>query len=143
MKKLFDETFEHSTSDIRRTIWYQSDETDSVIEPIFGEPDEYGGRRLIPYDYSTMIHELREHIRSDIEMITKNKPTEYQWVFYSNQVSEDAIGDKVRFSLYIRLKEGKYECNINITDFIFSTSFDEVIKIKNQIEQCLNHDNRL
>ncbi|MDF2484421.1 MAG: hypothetical protein K0R46_589 [Herbinix sp.] len=138
MKKLFDETHEYSDLDFRRTIWYLSDETDNVIESIFGTPDEYGGRMIVPGDYNVMIKALRELIRSDIDKVTEQQPTETHWVFYSNQVSEDAIGDKVRFSIYIRLKEGKYECNINITDFMFAASFDEIIKIKNLTEQYLN-----
>jgi hypothetical protein len=141
MKKLFDETHEYSNSDFRRTIWYLSDESDNVIEAIFGTPDEYGGRMIIPSDYKAMINVFGELIKSDVDKVTEQKPTETQWVFYSDQVSDDAIGDKVRFSIYIRLKEGKYECNINITDFIFAASFDEVIKIKNLTEQYLNSNN--
>ncbi|KAF1085002.1 hypothetical protein SPSYN_01138 [Sporotomaculum syntrophicum] len=137
MKKLFDETYEHS-----RTVWYISDEADDVIEAIFGAPSEYGGRMIMPTDYNAMISRLKELIRSDLANAPEPKPTATQWVFYSNLVSDDAIGDKVRFSIYIRLKEGKYECNINITDFLLATSFDEVIKIRNLIEQCLNIDNR-
>jgi hypothetical protein len=136
MKKLYDETYEHS-----RTIWYLSDGHDDVIETIFGAPSEYGGRMIVPTDYTPMISRLRELIMSDLAKVPEPKPTATQWVFYSNLVSDDAIGDKVRFSIYIRLKEGKYDCNINITDFLFATSFDEVIKIKNLIEQNLNSDN--
>ncbi len=138
MKKLFDETHEYSSSDFRRTIWYLSDESDHAIDSIFDTPDEDCGSTIVPNDYTPMINGFRELIKSDLEAGAEQKTTETQWIFYSNQVSGDAIGDKVRFSIYVRLKEGKYECNINITDFIFASSFDEVIRIKNQTEQVLN-----
>jgi len=137
MKKLFDETFEHS-----RTIWYISDGHDDVMEKIFGAPSEYGGRMIVPTDYTPMIGRLRELIKRDQALAPELKPTATQWVFYSNLVGEDAIGDKVRFTIYIRLKAGEYDCSINISDFLLATSFDEVLKIKNLIQRHLNSDSR-
>ncbi len=139
MKKLFDETHEYSNSDYRRTLWYISDESESVIDSIFGSSDENEGM-IIPVDFSAMIGEIGEIIKNDLNNGTGQKLTETHWVFYSTQVNYDAIGDKVRFSIYIRHKDGKYECNINMSDFAFAASFDEVIKIKNLIEQYLNRD---
>lgn len=138
MKKLFDETFEHNEVDSGRTIWYLFGEEDQSIHSIFSEPDEYGGRTIKPVDYSQLANCIKELIEEDIRNTSEKKATEIHWILYTSTMNEDAVGDKVRFSILIRLKDGIYSCNINISDYIFVTSFDEVVKIKDMIESSLN-----
>ena len=133
MKKLFDETYVYN-----RTIWYLFEEGDNSIHYIFSEPDEYGGRMIISSDYTMLTDSLKSLITDDLNNTFEKKPTETHWIFYSSRVDDDAIGDKVRFSILVRLKNGRYSCNINVSDYIFTTSLDEIIKIKNIIEVSLN-----
>lgn len=135
MKKLFDETYEYN-----RTIWYLFEEGDSSINYIFSEPDEYGGRMISPSDYSILADNLKCLIVDDLKNTSEKNLTETHWIFYSSRVDDDAIGDKVRFSILVRLKNGRYSCNINVSDYIFTTSFDEIIKIKNIIEESVNQE---
>ena len=132
MKRLYDETYGDS-----RTIWYLFEEGDQSFHYIFSEPDEYGGRTIRHDDYSVLADRLVGLIADDLKD-TQKKPLETDWIFYSSRVDEDAIGDKVRFSILVKLKNGRYFCNINISDYIFTTSFDEIIKIKEIIEASLN-----
>ena len=85
-----------------------------------------------------MADRLKCLITDDLKNAFENKLNETHWIFYSNRVDNDAIGDKVRFTILIRLKNGKYYCNINVSDYIFATSSEEIIKIKNVIEASLN-----
>ncbi|MBL4931586.1 hypothetical protein JK634_07195 [Clostridium sp. YIM B02565] len=133
LKKLFDETYGNN-----RSIWYLFEEGDNSIQYIFSEPDEYGGRMIISNDYSILADSLKELIDEDLKNVNETNPGETHWIFYTSKVDGDAIGDKVRFSILVRLKNGRYSCNINISDYIFATSFDEVIKIKDIIEASLN-----
>ena len=133
MKKLFDETYGDS-----RTIWYLFEEDDKSIHYIFSEPNEYGGRMISHSDYSIFADSLKDLIENDLKNSPENTPGETNWIFYSSRIDDDAIGDKVRFSVLVKLKNGNYSCNINMSDYIFTTSFDEIIKIKNIIEVALN-----
>ncbi len=133
MKRLFDETYGDS-----RTIWYLFEEGDKSIHYIFNEPDEYGGRMISHNDYSILADSLIGLIADDLKNTLEKKPAETHWIFYSSRVDDDAIGDKVRFSILVKLKNGRYSCNINISDYLFATSFEEIIKIKDIIEASLN-----
>ncbi|WP_459480092.1 hypothetical protein [Clostridium saccharoperbutylacetonicum] len=133
MKKLFDETYEYN-----RTIWYLFEEDDNSINYIFSEPNEYGGRVIIPSNYSILVDILKGLMDDDLKDNIEKEKMEAHWIFYSSRIDDDAIGDKVRFSILVRLKEGIYSCNINVSDYLFSTSFDEIIKIRNIIEATLN-----
>lgn len=133
LKKLFDETHDYN-----RTIWYLFEEGDNSIHYIFSEPDQYGGRMINASDYSILADSVKRLIADDLKNAFEEKPTEIHWIFYSSRVDDDAIGDKVRFSILVRLKNGRYSCNINVSDYIFATSFDEIIKIKYIIEASLN-----
>lgn len=133
MKKLFDETYEYN-----RTIWYLSEEDDNSVNYIFSEPNEYGGRVIIPSNYSILVDSLKGLMDDDLKDNIEKEKMETHWIFYSSRIDDDAIGDKVRFSILVRLKEGIYSCNINVSDYLFSTSFDEIIKIRNIIEATLN-----
>jgi hypothetical protein len=138
LKKLYDETHEYSENDFRRTIWYLAEENDKAIEYIFSEPNEYGGRMIEANDYSELTEKLGELIGSDVKETAGQDAGETHWIFYSNIVDGDAIEDKVRFSIFVRLKGGRYVCSINMSDFIFASSFDEVLKAKEAIEGRLN-----
>lgn len=93
---------------------------------------------ISPSDYSILTDSLKGLIADDLKNTFEKKPTETHWIFYSRRIDEDAIGDKVRFSILVRMKNGIYSCNINVSDYIFATSFDEIINIKNIIEASLN-----
>jgi hypothetical protein len=133
LKKLFDETYEYN-----RTIWYLLEEDNNFINYIFSEPNEYGGRVITPSDYSILVDSLKGLMDDDLKENVEKEKMETHWIFYSSRIDDDAIGDKVRFSILVRLKEGIYSCNINVSDYLFSTSFDEIIKIRNIIEATLN-----
>lgn len=135
MKKLFDEIYE-----MNRTIWYLSEESGESINDIFSEPDEYGGRTITPSDYTTLANTIKKTIYEDLKNDSEKEVVQTNWIFYSSIIANDAIGDKVRFSIFIRLINKQYICNINASDFIFVTSLDEVIKIKEIIEFTLNQN---
>ncbi len=133
MKKLFDETYGDN-----RTIWYLYEENDESMNYIFSMPDEYGGRSIIPCDYSKLAINIKDIIVEDLKLDLAKEANQTQWIFYSSVISTDAIDDKVRFSIFVRLKDAGYVCNINVNDFIFATSFDEVLALKQSIETLLN-----
>lgn len=138
MKKLFDETHEYSKSDLRRTIWYMIETVDDAIRYIFSEPDEYGAETIIPADFSRLAKALKELTDADLSVVSEAETSETHWIFYTGRVDGDAIMDSVRFTICVRLKDGKYECNINVSDFLFASSFDHVLQIKTAVEECLN-----
>ena len=110
MRKLSDETYEYNAADYRRTIWYLSEE-DKTIDSVFGEPDEYGGRKIVPCDYTALAHKLHALIENDIQSVSTDEVSETHWIFYSGIINGDAIEDDVRFSIFVRLKNDRYECN--------------------------------
>ena len=138
MKKLGDETHEYGAVDNRRTIWYQFDETDDTVKYIFSSPYENCGDIIVSCDYGELAEMLKKLIELDLQAGSETTPSEIHWIFYTHNIDGDAIGDNVRFSIYIRLKNGRYECSINMSDFIFASSLDNVLAIKNCIEECLN-----
>ena len=137
MKKLGDETHEYDKTDHRRTIWYQLEETDKAIEHIFNKPYEDCGNIVTSCDCGVLVKTLKELIEFDLQAVPEAAPSETHWIFYTHNIDGDAIGDKVRFSIYIRLKDGRYDCNVNMSDFIFASSFDNVLTIKGCIEESL------
>lgn len=134
MKKLYDETFDYGTSDRRRTIWYADEAGEgSVFEPLFGEPDEYGGRKMVSNEGEALIAAVKDIMIADLQ--EPQEATETHWILYSNVINGDAVGDKVRFAIYLRLKDGELLCNFNLSDFIFASSYDNVLKLKERIER--------
>ena len=139
--KLFDETHEYGEADSRRTIWHQFGETDDFVNFIFSEPNpEYGSRTVVAADYAPLAKALKKLIEADLLPSPENVTSETHWVFYTGVLDGDAIDDKVRFTIYVRLKGSRYDCNINMSDFIFASSFDNVQKIKASLEEYLNRE---
>ena len=141
MKKLGDETHEYGAADHRRTIWYQFDEKDEAVKYIFSKPLEGYGNIISSCDYTVLAEMLKRLIEIDLQAKPETIPSEIHWIFYTHNIDGDAIGDKVRFSICIRLKGGLYDCNINMSDFIFASSLDNVLAIKKCVEDCLNYNN--
>jgi len=138
MKKLGDEVHEYGASDCRRTIWYQFDGSDEAVNYIFVKSDEDCGNIINSCNYGVLAETLKELIEADLQTGPENALSETHWIFYTYNINSDLIDDKVRFSVYIRLKNNSYDCNINMSDFIFASSFDNVLAIKNCILERLN-----
>ena len=85
-----------------------------------------------------LAYKLHDLIENDLQSVSTNEASETHWIFYSGIISGDAIEDNVRFSIFVRLKNDRYECNINMSDYIFAASYDETMKIKATIEERLN-----
>ena len=81
---------------------------------------------------------LKRIIEIDLQAKPEIVPSETHWTFYTHNVHGDALGDKVRFTIYVRLNGDRYDCNINMSDFIFASSYDNVLAIKKCIEDNLN-----
>ncbi|MDR0299979.1 MAG: hypothetical protein LBI13_07900 [Streptococcaceae bacterium] len=137
MKKLGDESYDYREGDLRRTIWYQAEEDEREFDEIFGEPDPYGGRQVLDKDFTEIAEKIKGLVQTDLSAQNDLKASETQWVFYSSLINGDAVGDKVRFTILLREKAGKFDCTINMSDYIFASSFEQVEKLKQAILQEL------
>ena len=104
MKKIGDETHKYGAADHRRTIWYQFDETDETVKYIFSKPNEDCGNIISSCGYTVLAEMLKRLIMIDLRAKPEAMPSETNWIFYTHSIDGDAIGDKVRFSMYVRLK---------------------------------------
>lgn len=136
MKKLFDETHPYAENDRRRTLWYQLDATDG-LGFLFGEQDEFGGSFLLPSDYSPMAQQILAAVRQTLADKAAEDVTETHWIFYTDRRDGDAIGDTVRFTIMLRRKGGIFDCDIQYSDFLFASAFDEIMKIRETILNTL------
>jgi hypothetical protein len=136
MKQLFDETHPYAKDDRRRTLWYQLDESDGVAF-LFSEPEEYGVSFLKPSDYTPLAKLLLEAARKDLADEAAKDVSETHWVFYTNRSDKDAIGETVRFTVMLRHKGGQFDCDIQYSDFLFASAYDEIMKIKQSIVQTI------
>ncbi len=135
MKKLYDETHPYAAHDHRRTQWYMLDESDG-IGFLFGQPDEYGVRFLIPSDYSFLARQALSAVKSSLADEAAIGVTETHWIFYTERRDGDAIGDTLRFTIMLRQKGSRFDCDIQYSDFLFASAFDEIMKIKQVIIQA-------
>lgn len=138
MKKLFDETHGQEATIRNRTIWYMDEESDGELNRIFSAPDAYDCRTIPPGDCSPLVKKLQALIADDAQNASEPKPAVTNWIFYSSIVQGDALKDNVRFSIYVRLRGGRYACTIQMSDAIFATAFDATACIKRAVEACLN-----
>jgi len=138
--KLFDEYHQYSESENRRTIWHRFNEADEHVHYIFSlpNPEMGGGRVVISTDYIPLAKTLKQLMDEDLSTPPDVVISETHWVFYTNILDGDAINDNVRFTICIQFKGSKYKCNINMSDFIFATSFDNVMALKLSIEEYIN-----
>lgn len=136
MKKLYDETHPYSDNDRRRTQWYQLEQADG-LDFLFAPPEEYGVSFLIPWDYSALAKVIKDAVKQSALEEAAQGVSETHWVFYTERIDGDAIGDKVRFSILLREKAGVYGCDIMYSDFLFASAFDEIQKVKAAILAAL------
>ncbi len=132
MKKLFDETHPYGEHDRRRTQWYQL-ENDDPVQFLFAEPEEYGVSFLIPSDYSPLAGLLADAVKQSFLEEEGRGVTETHWVFYTNRRDGDAIGDQVRFTIMLREKAGRFDCDIHYSDFLFASAYDEIMALRQAI----------
>lgn len=132
MKKLFDETFPYGEHDRRRTQWYQLEDEDH-LGFLFAPPEEYGVSFLVPSDYAPLAGLLAQAVVQSHQDPENQHVTETHWVFYTNRRDGDAIGDQVRFTIMLREKGGRFDCDIHYSDFLFASAYDEIAAIRNTI----------
>lgn len=129
MKKLYDETHEYGPADRRRTLWYQAAKEDG-LDFLFGPMEEYGVSFLLPSDYSQLSQAVLACVKGDLLLEAARDTAETHWVFYTDRVDGDAIGDHVRFTILLRLKDGVVACDVMHSDFIFASAFLQVAQLK-------------
>ena len=137
MKQLFDETHPYGNNDHRRTLWYQLDETDG-LGFLFSEPEDYGVSFLKPSDYGPLAGLIQKAVRKNLADDAAKGVSETHWVFYTDRRDGDAIGDTVRFTVMLRHKGGQFDCDIQYSDFLFASAYDEIMKIKQFLLQAVN-----
>lgn len=103
LSQLFDETY-GTDGDYSRTIWY------GYIE---GELDETLANRLVSL------------IQQDLTIKQENSASATHWVFYGDKTFDDALGEKTRSSLLVRLKDEEFVVTYSLGDFAFVMSYDE------------------
>ena len=129
MKKLYDETHEYGGHDRRRTLWYQLEQEDG-LDFLFAPPEEYGVSFLVPGDYGRLTGAVRAAVQDSLREAQSPAPTETHFILYTNRRDQDAIGDTVRFTIMLRHKDGRFDCDIAYSDFLFASAFDEIQSIK-------------
>ena len=117
MEKLFDETNEYN-SNYYRTIWY-------------GYIDISGNLN------KELVNTLVSIIKNDLAENVDKSLAASHWVFYTKDVSEDAIEEKVRPSIMIRESQGVFVSNDYMSDFDFVTAFDKINKFRIDLENQL------
>ncbi|MGL4694863.1 hypothetical protein [Enterococcus larvae] len=113
MNQLFDETYNDY-----RTIWYGYYEQ-------FDQPD--------------LIKEMLQIIENDKRMSEAQQAVSTSWVFYCKNLQGDALEEKVRGSIMVRLLDTHYSVHCNISDFEFVTQFDAIESWKKKLEAALNN----
>lgn len=136
MKKLFDETHQYAPQDKRRTIWYRADITDG-LDFLFAPQEEYGVSFLAPSDYRELAAAVIDCVLSDNALPEAQGVTETHWVFYTERVDGDAIGDKVRFTIMLRVKGSVVACDVMYSDFVFASAFVQVAQIKQTLSAAV------
>ena len=136
MRKLAEETYEYEEGDWRRTLWFNLSE--ALTKKLFAPANKWGGRDLMLEHFSFFVEILTAQVYENAHEETH--ATEMQWVFYTPVVMEDAMGDAVRFSIMLRLRNGVYTGSFNMSDYYFASSFDEIEQLKAMILERLNAD---
>ena len=120
MNVLFDETF--ASNDGMRTsrnIWYGYAD--------FSADGEYGKEIRLDQEIMDLLCDI---IRDDLSGNDIHSPTETNWYFYGNAVTQDAIGDNIRPTIMVRERSGGFTVNINISDHDFAVNIDSIISFK-------------
>ena len=60
------------------------------------------------------------------------------FVFYTKMISEDAIEDKVRSTVYIRCLKDEFDVTINMSDYQFVCNYQQLKAIKTNIEMLMS-----
>ncbi|NLM86189.1 MAG: hypothetical protein GX171_05790 [Clostridiales bacterium] len=129
MKKLYDETHPYAENDNRRSLWYDLDQADG-LDFLFGPEEEYGVSFLQETDFAQLADTVLTCVKADLALPEAQGVTETHWVFYTQRVDGDAIGDKVRFTIMLRLKGRVVACDVMYSDFIFASDFLKIAQLK-------------
>lgn len=127
MEKLFDETYAtEDKSHVSRNVWY-------------GYFDLYTdgqyGKDIVLDEKLTEI--ICETITDDISEHANPSPTEINWYLYGKTETIDAIGDKIRPTIMIRSKQGRFLVRCNVSDHDFAVNIDTVLSFENRLEKLL------
>lgn len=127
MKALFDETFTtEDRSRASRNLWY------GYLE--MSADGEYG-RDIWLTD--SLLETLCETVKRDLSESKMPLPTETNWYFYGDAVTEDAIGDSIRPTLMIREKNGDFLVHINMSDHDFAVNIDAILLFQTVLQKRL------
>lgn len=103
LKQLFDETY-GKDDDYSRTIWYGY-----IEEPLNDD----------------LAEKLVSLMKKDLTVPQENEANATHWVFYGATAMDDALGEKVRSTLFVRLRDNDYVVNYSLGDFAFVMTYDE------------------
>jgi hypothetical protein len=127
MKVLFDETYaSNDGKQSSRNIWYGY--ADITVD------GEYG--KVISLNEDLMAR-LCEIVKNDLSKNKPQTPTETNWYFYGDAVTQDAIGDNIRPTIMVREKSGEFITNFNISDHDFAVNIDAILSFKKDFEKRL------
>jgi hypothetical protein len=130
MKVLFDETYaSNDGKQSSRNIWYGY--ANITVE------GEYG--KVISLNEDLMDH-LYEIVKNDLSKNNPHTPTETNWYFYGDSVTQDAIGDNIRPTIMVREKSGEFITNFNISDHDFAVNIDAILSFKKDFEKRLTKE---
>lgn len=132
MKKLFDETHDYSPQEARRTLWYQLDRADG-LDFLSGPVEEHGVSFLQPSDYKQLGRTVVDLVKQDLADEQAKKATETHWILYTDRVDQDALGEKVRFTIMLRHRGRVVAADVMHGDFVFASAFREVAKLKQSL----------
>lgn len=84
------------------------------------------------------VEELNKQLEAIINTCHGNKDKEeVQFYFYTQEVHQDAIGDRVRTTLMIRRVNDVYEYNLNVADSVMATKAETIMRLKNALDDLL------
>ena len=111
MKQLFDETYSEN-----RTLWY------AYFKNL---------------EQADLLETITKIIQSDLK--DANDVLATSWIFYREELQKDALEEEVRSSIMVRLVEGQYHVQYNMSDFEFVTQREAIAnwlqRLKEKLEQ--------
>lgn len=122
MKKIFDETYE-SDGVTSRNVW--------VSELPLLKKIEYG--KIVDLNDP----EKQDSILSVIKEVLAEEDSadEYNFYFYSDQTTKDALDENIRPSLMVQISEGRVFSHINMSDYDFAVNLQNLLDASMNLEE--------
>lgn len=139
MKRLLDDTYEYDDDAFLRTLWYQVDEADDGLDKEFDDLAEFGLGFILPSDYRILCVNILGAVMESAEEEAAKGVSETQFIFYTNRTEGNVIGDTVRFTVSLRLKNSEVACRVHCSDFIFTTAYDQLTVMEGIIASHVRH----